>query len=249
MTVADVYKLLDEKAPFASAEEWDNAGLLAGDGDTPVTAVLVCLDITPAAVELARTLGAELVVSHHPVIFHGLTRLPASHPVYHLAAAGLAAICAHTNLDRAPGGVNDTLAGLLGLRDIQTAPDGLCRTGLSDTADFHAFAETIQNKLGAHVKRHGAGRPVKKIAVCGGAGGDFLADLAATDKSIDTVVVGELKLHEWLLLNDLGVNTVEAGHYETETPVLDRLCGWLAETGLKVHVFREKPYEQLTSDK
>ena len=118
-TIREIQAFLQQKAPFETAEEWDNAGLLAGDPDTAVTGILLTLDITPQAVDFAADNGFGLIVSHHPVIFHPLRRLEPSGAPYALARRGVAALCAHTNLDKAPGGVNDTLAVLLGLRDVQ----------------------------------------------------------------------------------------------------------------------------------
>lgn len=119
VTVRDVEQFLDKMAPFASALDFDNVGLLVGSGEQTAERTLVALDITPPVVEEAERLGAGLVVSHHPVIFRPIKRLDADDVPYRLARAGIAALCAHTNLDMAPGGVNDTLAKELGLRNTR----------------------------------------------------------------------------------------------------------------------------------
>lgn len=106
-------------APFHTQEKWDNSGLLVGRGDAPVTGVLLTLDITPAAVEEAVRQGAELIVSHHPVIFQPLKRLDPDSPVYRMVQNGISAVCAHTNLDKAYGGVNDCLSERLGLKNVR----------------------------------------------------------------------------------------------------------------------------------
>ncbi len=118
-TAGDIYRYIDAFAPFSSAMDFDNPGLLVGGPQTPVTAAVVALDITPEVVEEAAGLGAELIISHHPVIFHPLKRLEAESAPYLLASRGIAAICAHTNYDMAPGGVNDCLAAALGLRSVR----------------------------------------------------------------------------------------------------------------------------------
>ena len=115
MTIEDVCAFLGQMAPEDTAEAWDNPGLLVTGRCRELSAVLVTLDVTPAALEEAEREGAGLIVSHHPVIFDPLRRLDAEEMPYRLAAAGIAAYAAHTNLDKAPGGVNDTLAALLGL--------------------------------------------------------------------------------------------------------------------------------------
>lgn len=101
MTVGEVCTYLQGRAPFETAEEYDNVGLLVGSPDMPACRILVTLDITPAAVRAAEEAGADLIVSHHPVIFSPLKRLDTGSIPYRLAGAGIAAICVHTNLDRA----------------------------------------------------------------------------------------------------------------------------------------------------
>lgn len=116
--VRDILDFLQMWAPLRLAESWDNVGLLAGDGNASVQKALVALDITPAVCAEAAAVGAQLVVSHHPVIFHPLSAVRAdgvSAPVWQLARHGLSAICMHTNLDIAEGGVNDALLQVLGL--------------------------------------------------------------------------------------------------------------------------------------
>ena len=113
--IDEIYRYLNEIAPFSTAMDFDNAGFLVGDGKTEVTKALVTLDITAQSVRQAREKGAQLIVSHHPVIFHPLKRLLSNSVPYLLAKEGIGAICAHTNLDMAPGGVNDCLAAALEL--------------------------------------------------------------------------------------------------------------------------------------
>ena len=146
-TVRAVYDFLDAWAPFSTAMSFDNAGLLAGNGKEEVRRAVLALDITPDVVREAAGCGAQLIISHHPVIFDPLRRLfPGSAP-WLLAQNGLAAICAHTNLDLAPGGVNTCLAQRLGLSDIRTLgtdvssglPESLCGD-LSAPMEPRAFA-------------------------------------------------------------------------------------------------------------
>ena len=130
MIIQEIVAFLDSRAPFATAEEWDNPGLLVGSGSQPVTGVLVALDATPSALEAARAMGANLLVTHHPVIFSPLRRLAADSLPYRLAAEGIGLIAAHTNLDKAAGGVNDALAACLGLENVTVAADGMTRVGM-----------------------------------------------------------------------------------------------------------------------
>lgn len=226
MTNRDIYDLLDSKVPFSLAEEWDNAGLLIGSPDNEVTRVLVALDATVGAIEAAKAVGAELIVTHHPVIFSPLRQLDSDSVPYALAAAGIDVISAHTNADKAAGGVNDVLAARLGLTDLRTTEDGFCRIGtLSEPTDAEAFAKTVAVALDTTVRVNGGGL-IRTVAVCGGSGGDYITPLAG---EIDAFVSGEVRHHQWLEANALGVTVIEAGHYATEVPVVDTLCRWLNE--------------------
>jgi len=119
-TAGDYRNALDTFAPFALAQSWDNVGLLIGSPEREVTRALVALDATGAVIDEALSEGAQLVITHHPIIFTGLKSIPAHSPVHRAIKGDIAVICTHTNLDIATGGVNDILAEMLGLRD--TAP-------------------------------------------------------------------------------------------------------------------------------
>ena len=148
MKVKEILDFLGEKAPFDTCEEWDNVGLLVGSGYLPATRVLVALDVTDGAVEAAKAIGADLIVTHHPVIFRPISRLSADSMPYRLAAAGISVISAHTNLDKAVEGVNDTLAARLGLTDIEIAADGrIIRKRITHRSGQLAMDESIQNLL------------------------------------------------------------------------------------------------------
>ena len=225
MKVQDIYEFLGEKAPYDTCEEWDNVGLLVGSGYLPATRVLVALDATDGALEAAKAIGADLIITHHPVIFNSMKRLDADSMPYRMAAAGISAISAHTNLDKAVGGVNDVLAALLGLTDVEIAADGITRIGtLPEEMSADAFAAHAAEALGMPVRAAGD-KPVKKVAVCGGGGGGFIA---ACFGLADCFVTGEVKHHEWLYAAG-HINVIDGGHYSTEVPVVDTLCGWLTE--------------------
>lgn len=241
MTVQQIFDFLNERAPFATAEEWDNPGLLVGAPYKDVGRVLVALDATAGALDTAKAVGADLLVTHHPVIFAPLKRLAADSIPYRLAHEGIALIAAHTNLDKAEGGVNDTLAERLGLTGVTVGEDGYTRIGtLPETLTARDFAAHVAAVLGTPV-RYAGEKPVSAVAVCGGGGGDFVAGCVGL---ADAYVTGEVKHHEWLE-NAGRINIVEAGHYATEVPVVDTLAGWLQEAfpELAVTVYRDgDPY-------
>lgn len=242
MTVKTIYDFINSLAPFATAEEWDNPGLLVGNPRQEVGRVLVALDATDGALDTARAVGADLIITHHPVIFAPLKRLSADSIPYRLAQEGIALVAAHTNLDKAQGGVNDTLAAVLGLTDVTVAEDGYTRIGtLPVEMTAKEFATHVAKHLDTAVRYAGDGS-VRTVAVCGGGGGDFIGDCIGL---ADAYVTGEVKHHEWLATAN-SINVIEAGHYATEVPVVDTLARWLEEAfpALTVTVYRDgNPYD------
>lgn len=234
-SVQDIYRYIDSFAPFRTQMDFDNCGLQAGDAEAEVRTVLLALDITPGVVREAARRSAELIVSHHPVIFNPLRSLPAGTAPYLLAQYGIAAVCAHTNLDLAPGGVNTCLAARLGLTDVETlaedAASGLPaalfgRTERSFAPDV--FAGFVKARLGCDgVFYTNGGRAVETVGLCSGAGSDFLRDAAA--RGCQAFVTGEAKHHEMIDAENLGITLIAAGHYYTEDvvimPLLERLAG------------------------
>ena len=232
-TVGDIYGWIDGFAPFRLAMDFDNAGLLAGDGDARVQRTLLALDITPDVVREAAESGAQLLVSHHPVIFQPLRSLTPQTAPYLLAQYGIAAICAHTNLDVAAGGVNRCLAERLGLTDVRALKayrdTGLAEALMGETGEEFApegFARRVGEDLGCDGLFYAdGGRPVTTVGLCSGAGADCLPD--AAEKGCQAFVTGEAKHHELIAAANLGVTLVAAGHYDTEEVVIRPLLGLL----------------------
>ena len=242
-TVREIYQYLDGLAPFALQMDFDNAGFLVGRGDRQVKKVLVSLDITREVAEEAGELGAELIVSHHPVIFHPAKSVTDADPdgrvLLALIEKGIAAICAHTNLDAVSGGVNDILAQRLGLTQIEQLhqdgvdaagrPYGIGRVGNTVGLPRYApeFAAFVKEALGANGVRYvDARRPVRRVAVGGGACADMLRDALAL--GCDTFVTADVKYNGFLDAKALGVNLIDAGHYPTEQVVVPVLAKWLS---------------------
>jgi len=254
LLVRDVYTKLDEIAPCATMMDFDNVGLLVGRMEREVSHVLVALDITEEVIDEAAELGAELIVAHHPLIFTPLRRVTdedmIGRAVLKLAQHDIAAICMHTNLDAAPGGVNDQLAKAVGLpaeREIlmpmgewDGVPYGQGRVGdLPAPMTMEAFLEQVKQGVKTKgIRYYDAGRPVSRVAVMGGSGSDQLQ--LAIAQGCDTYVVGEVKYHTFLEARELGVNLVEADHFCTEDVVSDPLRQMLSRAfpGLAVTVSR-----------
>lgn len=231
MTVSeDVFRFIDGFAPFDSAMGFDNPGLLVGSGREEVKKALLSLDITPEVVREAVSLGAGLIVSHHPVIFEPLKAVRPGTAVSLLVQNGIAAVCAHTNLDMAEGGVNDCLARRLGLKNVRPLKEyensGLPEALQGETEREYApreFAEFVKRALGCDGLRYtDGGRPVTRVGLCGGGGAGLLYDAAGA--GCQAYVTGESKHNILIDAENLGVTFVDAGHFYTENVVILPLC-------------------------
>ena len=225
--VQQVLEILEQIAPPELACSWDNVGLLV-DAGRPVTSIMTALDITADVVRDAAESGCELIVSHHPVIFDPLRRVTAEDVPAMLLQNGISAICMHTNLDAAPGGVNDVLADLLRIENRRDFADNCGRIGtLNVPTTAQQLAETCSRMLHTHCKFVEADHPVEKLAEVSGAGGSYLQQ--AIDEGADCLVTGEAAHHIAILARQKGVGLVVAGHWGTEHPVVFALADALTE--------------------
>lgn len=233
-TAEDLRRALDRLAPYDTAESWDNSGLLVGDPEGRVERVLLALDVSLPVIEEAEERGAGMILTHHPVIFRPLKRLTAGSLPWELARRGLTALCAHTNLDAAPGGVGDALAKALGLVDIAPCIPGergmLGRIGRVKDGPVTAawLAKQAKERLGAAECRCALlPKPVEKVALVSGDGGGYLRE--ALEAGADLLLTGEAGHHDFWLARELGISLAALGHYETERVVLPVLKEWLGE--------------------
>ncbi|MDO4864265.1 MAG: Nif3-like dinuclear metal center hexameric protein [Ruminococcus sp.] len=221
----EIYALLDSLYPFATQEKWDNSGLLV-DAGLDCCKVLVTLDIDRRAVDEAELKGADLVVSHHPVIFDPLRSVSREMPVYRLIQNDISAICMHTNVDKAQGGTNGVILRELSARfELAGEPEyisdeecGYVCT-LAESVPVGDFAAVLRDIFGCeHIRVSAGAQTVKKVAFCSGSGGSFLADVA--EKGGDTYITGDVKHDVWLEAEHLGVKIFDCGHFHTENPVI-----------------------------
>ena len=253
-TVQQVYEVMQRLAPPELAEHWDNPGLLVDCGGA-VRRVLVTLDITPEVVAEAAAKQCTVIVAHHPVIFDPLKRLCPADVPYQLVQAGISAICMHTNLDAAEGGVNEVLAGIFGMRDWEVFADGCGRVGEVEPITVPELARKAQAVLGGRcnrprsgpavqVKFADTGKTVKRLAVISGAGGSMFEDALAV--GADCLLTGEANHHAAIDAVRLGLSLVAAGHYATEFPVCaaiaDRLRTAFPELGVRVSGENRDPF-------
>ena len=232
-TVADILKYIESIAPPYMKEHWDNVGLLCGSRSTPVTRILVALDPFEHVCDEAANWGAELIVTHHPIIFQPLKAVTDStsigRSIMALCRHGIAAINAHTNLDCTPGGVNDVLARTVGLSDIQVIspagtdeegqPYGLLRCGNVAEQTLPDFLASVKENLHCDGLRYvDSGKRVRKVAVGGGSCAGAMLDALAA--GCDTFVTADIKYNQFWDAHDLGLNLIDAGHFCTENPVV-----------------------------
>ena len=240
-TVGEILTFLEMLAPRSMKMDWDNVGLLCGGKNRPVTKILVALDPFEDVCEEAARWGAELILTHHPLIFSPLKSVTddtaIGRAVQLLCAHGISAINAHTNLDCAPGGVNDCLAQTLGLKDVQVIapagidelgrPWGLLRQGVVETQPLSEFLPKIKSALNCEGLRYvDGGKPVRRVAVGGGACASEMQD--AVKAGCDTFVTADAKYNQFWDAHDLGLNLIDAGHFATENPVISLLATKIA---------------------
>ena len=228
-TVRDIEKLVGKIAPYDLAEPWDNVGLLLGREGAQVTRVLTALDLTDGVLAEAKALGAQAVVTHHPIMMDARRRLTDADRegrlMLDLAQNGIALIAAHTNFDAAPGGVNDMLMQRMGAENV--TGEGCMRVGdLPEGTTFGDLCARAHKKLHACVRAYGAeDAPVKRLGCCSGAGGGFFAEAKAM--GADCFITGEIKHHIALDAMDAGMCVIEAGHFETENPACEVMANAL----------------------
>ena len=244
MKIKDVVSALERFAPLPLQESYDNAGLQIGLTDAEVSGVLLCLDVTEEVVKEAVDLGCNLIVSHHPLLFRGVKRISdatmVERCVWTAIRNGVAIYSAHTNLDNVSGGVNHKIAEKLGL--VKTdflRPQGEGGSGLvgflKEEESPHDFLLGVKEKFGIKCLLHNSGplRPVRKVALCGGAGDFLLED--AVSAGADVFLTGEMHYHQFFgLENSLWIGVM--GHYQSEKFTIELLqeylCGEFPEMKL-----------------
>jgi len=229
---ADLEKMVCSIAPFELAEAWDNVGLLLGRKTALVTRVLVALDLTQRVVEEAKALGAQAIVTHHPIMFTARKQVTDGDRegalMLSLAENGIAHIAAHTNLDAVQGGVNDVLMQRMGVRNV--TGEGCVRIGdLDEGMTLETLVSRAEKTLKTRVRVYGSmDTPVHRLGCCSGSGSSAISE--AVQLGADCFITGEVKHNLALEAMDIGCCVIEAGHYETENPVCEVLADALQKT-------------------
>jgi len=243
-TVKEVYDFLDSVWKFKNMPEYDNSGLLIGDKNAEVTKIMCCLDATADVIRQANTLGAQLIVSHHPVIYDPLKKLESPHPAYIAAAAGIAVISVHIPLDEHIDGANKVLCNRLGL--IPKGPfgekksadgDRLCEGWVGELLAPQnplEFAFKVGQMLSSPILFCDSGKPVKSIVVCGGSG-SFLIE-QVINGGYDCFITSQLKHEDVIIARAAGVTLIDATHFGTEIHIAGMLRDKLAQKYQEIEV-------------
>lgn len=251
MTVREIYDYIKMIAPEYMAMDWDHIGLLCGRMDREVTKVLVALDPFLHVCREAKSLGCELLVTHHPAIWKLDTvndQTVSGRTLLYLIENGICALNAHTNLDCAPNGVNDQLARILCLRDVcvidptgndeNGRPYGLLRGGVIEPTEAEDFVQRVKVALGCRGVRYTSGREIRRVAVGGGNCADALYRIAQL--GYDCLVTADCKYNAFADAKDLGLTLIDAGHFQTENPVCAYLAQKLREKFPDIEVFESE---------
>ena len=242
ITVADIMEFMESLSPKALKMDWDNVGLNCGSKSAPVKKILVALDPFEHVCQEAVDWNADLLVTHHPLIFRPWPMVTdeaaISRGLINLIRHDISHFCAHTNLDCAEGGVNDVLAANLGLQNVEKAPadaHGMLRLGDVPEQELTDFLAFVKETLRCDGLRYvSSGKPVHKVAVGGGgcASGLYEAILAGCD----TFVTSDIKYNDWWDAKEQGLNLIDAGHFHTENPVVSMLAEKIAAAFPEVEV-------------
>jgi dinuclear metal center YbgI/SA1388 family protein len=240
-TVKEVNEFIFSIAPLEMKADFDNVGFLVGQGNSDASRIMVCLDITNDVISEALEIGAELIVSHHPM-FLSLKSVTDTDTtggkILRMITGGISAICMHTNLDAAKGGINDVLAVAVGisrdgaeaelLSDDKQLPSGepfsYGRVGcLKHPLPLPEYLEMLKTNLKTDgLRYYDAGREVFKVGIVSGSGGDEFHH--AKKHACDTFVTADIKYSVFLEAKELGINLIDAGHFSTENVISDVLA-------------------------
>lgn len=227
MTVRDISDVLEKFAPLPLQESYDNAGLQVGNPESEVHAVLLCLDVTSDVLEEAIRRKCDMIVSHHPLIFHGLKSLTGADETQRIAmralSAGVAIYSAHTNLDSTWNGVSHEMAHMLGVSDIEVLSPladepraGLGVVGNIEPTPKLELLRKIKERFGVECLRYSSQSKrivVKRVALCGGSGASLIRE--AISAGADLYVTGDIKYHDYTTYGG-DIVLADIGHYQSE---------------------------------
>lgn len=227
MKIKDVIKFLEERFPLSLQEDWDNSGLQIGNIESDLTNIMISLDLDEQTIQKAKEKSCNLIINHHPFLFSSIKSIDLNEEkgkiIKDLIKNDITVFAMHTNLDIGKGGVNDNLAKLLELRDISNLDTNnenpMARFGYIDEKTAYDFSKFVKEKLNCKglILYGDKDKKIKKVALCGGAGSDFIND--AIDKNCDLIVTSDVKYHE-AIDNCKKINIVDPGHFASENHII-----------------------------
>jgi len=262
MRLKDITSQIERIAPLQLQEDYDNCGYQVGEPETEVSKVLLCLDVTEETIEEAINIGAQAIISHHPLIFRPVRKITPSdyigRAIIKAIRAGISIYAAHTNLDNAYQGVNYRIAEKLKLVDAKPlVPIPSDRTAGFEDADKcgSGIVGLLEEEMAADVfigwfkdmfqttvtlNKEAFGLTIKKVAICGGSGAEFIS--AAERSNADVYITGEIGYHRFFGHPDILL--VEAGHYETEQYTMELLKDIITKSceGVECHISNTTNY-------
>lgn len=230
MKVKEIYNFLNSLFPVDTACDFDNVGILVGDEQAKIQKALISLDCSLGTVAKAKEKGCNLIITHHPVIFNPLKNVLSGSVVYELIKNNISVISMHTNFDIAKNGISEELCRIIGLSEISsvTASDGfILKGGTIPQTSAEALADKIKKVLKGNLRYVDGGKPIEKVVVCSGAGGEFIFD--AFNSGFDAFISSEFKHHQFLFAADNGISVFDAGHFSTENIIIEPLKKLLSE--------------------
>lgn len=247
MNCVEIINNLRAWAPEETQEPWDASGWQIKLADRDVTNVVVAMDVVPEVVDLAAEVGAELILTHHPFLFGGLSNVAEETTkgamVVDLIRRGISVYSAHTNMDKAKGGVNDQWVDKLGLKNVRVLSEedelGIIGENHMSLADLKAVfeAEAIDNVRGYGVKKEA----VDTIAFVGGSGADYIDEAAL--QGADVLITGDVKHHDGQHAAEIGLMVLDIGHFHSEKAILMAMAEWVEEiSGARAHVVMNSPF-------
>lgn len=237
MKAREITSVIEEFAPLSFQEKWDNSGYCIGSPDQEVHSALLGLDCTPELIDEAVASGADMVITHHPLIFGGVSKISPDNSlgymIYQAVRHDIVVYSCHTNMDKVLGGVSGLMASRLGLEDVEILDKGLCGEGLGiignlpEAVGDEKFAHIVKNVFGLRSLRcsRPAGREIKRVALCGGAGKSLISK--AVSSGADAYISGDMSYHDFMTEN--GFFLMDIGHYESEIDIVGRISALLKE--------------------
>lgn len=227
MKIKDIIKFLEERFPLSLQEDWDNSGLQIGNIENDLTNIMISLDLDEQTIQKAKEKSCNLIINHHPFLFSSIKSIDLNKEngkiIKELIKNDITVFAMHTNLDIGKGGVNDNLAKLLELRDISNLDTNnenpMARFGYTDEITAYGFSKFVKEKLNCKglILYGDKDKKIKKVALCGGAGSDFIND--AIKKGCDLIVTSDVKYHE-AIDNCKKINIVDPGHFASENHII-----------------------------